>query len=67
MECTTNLQTIQQIETPEQIDNKKITRFKQSSSCEDEESRKYRKYLAQQEALRRLERTKTQALVTFRR
>ena len=65
MECTTKVQTTQQIETIESIENKEITRSKQVNRNDD--VRMYRKYMAQQEALRRLERIKTNALGMFRR
>lgn len=66
MECTAELATIQQIETPELIENKKITKSKQIEKYE-EEARKHRMYLAEQEARRQLERIKTHALVMFKR
>lgn len=66
MECTTHLQTTQQIQTSEIVGKRKIAKIEQSD-CYDEATRKHRKYLAQQEALRRLERIKVQALMVFRR
>ena len=66
MECTTKVQTTQQIETTESIENKEITRSKQADR-NDDEARMYQKYMAQQEALYRLERIKTNALGMFRR
>jgi hypothetical protein len=66
MECTSELQTTQQIETSELIENKEIIRSTQSDRY-DEDARKYRKYMAEQEAFHQFERIKTNALVTFRR
>ena len=66
MECPSKLQTTQLLEIPESIECKKTPAIELSDSY-DEKSRKYWKYLAQQEALRRLEQIKTHALVSFRR
>ena len=66
MECTLKTQTTQQVETTEIFENRKITRIKQNDSI-DEESRKHRKYLAEQEALRQLERIKTHTFALFMR
>ena len=65
MECTAKIQTTQ-VDTTEVIENKRTAQIQQNDTI-DEESRKHRQYLAEQEALRRLERIKTQALVTFMR
>jgi hypothetical protein len=66
MECTSELQTTQQIETTELIECKEIIRSTRSDRYE-EDARKYRKYMAKQEALHQLEKIKTNALAAFRR
>lgn len=61
MACTSKQQTISLIETS---DSEKCEELRKQVRTEiyDEESRKYRKYLAQREALRLLEQRKAHAL-----
>ena len=66
MACTTKQQSTSLIDTSN------LTEFKNLSNSEqtdvyDEESRKYRKYLAQQEALHQLEQRKAHALAAAHR
>ena len=61
MACTTKQQSIPLMDTTEPIKCEEKRVFV-STEVYDEESRKYRKHMAQQEALRQLERTKTRVL-----
>lgn len=61
MTCTTKQQNISFIDSPNPIEIEEKRR-QVKTEIYDEESRKYRKYLAQQEALRELERRKAHAL-----
>ena len=65
MACTTKQQTISLVDVPESIESET-----KSVSIEvdayDEKAREYRKYLAAQEALRQLEKYKSNALASAR-
>jgi hypothetical protein len=65
MACTTKQQTISLMDVPESIESET-----KSVSIEvdayDEEARNYRRYLAENEALRQLEKNRTNALVSTR-
>ena len=65
MACTTKQQTISLIDVPESIESET-----KSVSIEvdayDEKARTYRRYVAAQEALRQLEKNRTNALVSTR-
>ncbi|MHA2027529.1 MAG: hypothetical protein ACW98U_16645 [Candidatus Thorarchaeota archaeon] len=66
MACTAKQQTIPLMETSEPIEyDERIVSV--DIEIYDDESRKLRKHLAQQEALRQLERRKTLALATAHR
>jgi hypothetical protein len=65
MACTTEQQTITLMDVSEPIESKKKSVSKQVDAY-DEKARDYRKHLAQQEALRQLERNRTNALVSVR-
>jgi hypothetical protein len=66
MACTVKQQTISLTEASNSEECEEMRRPVQTDVY-DEESRKFRKYLAQQEALRQLEQSKTQALVAAHR
>ena len=65
MACTTEQQTITLMDLSESIESEKKSVSKQVDAY-DEKARDYRKHLAQQEALRQLERNRTTALVSAR-
>jgi hypothetical protein len=65
MACTTEQQTISLMALSEPIESEKKIVSKETDAY-DEEARNYRKYLAQQEALRQLETNRTNALVSAR-
>ncbi len=60
MTYTTKQQTISLMDTSESIEWEEKSEVVQTDTT-DEESRKFRKYIAQKEALRQLEQRKTQA------
>ncbi|MHA2353229.1 MAG: hypothetical protein ACXAC0_01890 [Candidatus Thorarchaeota archaeon] len=66
MACTTKQQSASLIEASDPKECKGLIKQVQTDFC-DEESRKYRKYLAYQEALRQLEQNKAHALVAAHR
>jgi len=66
MACTTKQQSISLIETSDSKECKEMRKQVLTDVC-DEESRKYRKYLAYQEALRQLEQNKAHALAAAHR
>lgn len=66
MACTTKQQTILHTDVSEPIEAEEKNVSLEVDTF-DEEARKYRKYLAQQEALRQLEGRKTQALASVHR
>ena len=66
MACTSKQQTISLIEASESEECEKMRKQVQTDVY-DEELRKYRKYLAQQEALRLLEQRKAHALTAAHR
>ncbi|MHA1925101.1 MAG: hypothetical protein ACXABV_07205 [Candidatus Thorarchaeota archaeon] len=61
MASTTKQQTITQVEPPELIESEE-TVIKDQIEREDKKARDYRKHLAQEKALRQLERRKAHAL-----
>jgi hypothetical protein len=65
MACTTEQQTITLIDLPGPTESEKKSVSKEVDAY-DEKSRNYRKHLAQQEALRQLERNRTYALAVAR-
>ena len=65
MASITEQQTITLVDLSEPIESKKKSGSKQVDAY-DEKARDYRKHLAQQEALRQLERNRTTALVSAR-
>jgi hypothetical protein len=66
MACTSKQQTISLIETSDPKDREEMKKQAQTEAY-DEESRQFRKYLAQQEALRQLDQRKTHALAVAHR
>jgi hypothetical protein len=66
MACTTKQQSIPLMEASDLAEHKKTSKSVKIDVY-DEESRKYRKYLAQQEAFRQLEQRKTYALAAAHR
>ena len=66
MACETEQQSIPMMEITESI-NEEERKISVETEFYDEESRKLRKHMAQQEALRKLEQTKTQALASVHR
>ena len=66
MACTTKQQSIPLVESLDSTDSEE-TRKQVQTDVYDEDARKYRKYLAQQEALRLLEQRKEHALTTAHR
>ncbi|MHA2360140.1 MAG: hypothetical protein ACXAB5_07690 [Candidatus Thorarchaeota archaeon] len=65
MACTTKQQSIPLMDRSESI-KRKEKRISGQTELYDEESRKFRKYLAQREALRQLEQMKARALTSSR-
>ena len=65
MECCLKIQTIQQIETNEQIDNEKIAEI-EPSNIDDDAIKIHHKSQAQYDALQRYERMKAHAHATLR-
>jgi hypothetical protein len=65
MACTTKQQTITLMDLSEPIESRKKSVSKQVDAY-DEKASEYRKYLAQQEAFRQLERNRTYAFVSAR-
>ena len=66
MACTTKQQEISFIESSDPSEFEEVRKHVQTEIY-DEESRKYRKYLAQQEALRQLEQRKAHVLAAAHR
>ncbi|MHA2142501.1 MAG: hypothetical protein ACXADF_14685 [Candidatus Thorarchaeota archaeon] len=66
MASTTAQQTIKQLESPELIESEE-TVTKEQLQSEDEKTRDLRKHLAQEKALRQLERRKAHALAAVHR
>ena len=66
MTCVTKQQTITLLEQPE-FKESELARISEQIDQLDEDSIKYRKYLAQKEALRQLEQIKSSALVDSHR
>ncbi len=60
MTCTTKQQTISLVDTSEPIEFEERSVLVKTDTS-DEESRKFRKYMAQKEAMRQLEQRKTHA------
>ena len=66
MTCTTKQQTISPVESVELIECEEVA-ISEQILRKDEETRKLRKHLAQEKALRELERRKSQALAEVHR
>ena len=66
MTCIAKHQTISQVESLELIECEEVTSSEQII-CEDEKTREIRKHLAQEKALRELERRKSHALAAVHR
>ncbi len=66
MACTTKQQSTSLMDVSESIESDEKRVLVQTDTSYDEESRKFRKYLAQREALRQLEQIKTRALTSGR-
>jgi len=66
MTCTAKRQEISQVETLELIEPEEAV-ISEQIDREDEKTRNLRKHLAQEKALRQLERRKTQALAAVHR
>ncbi len=61
MACTSEPHTNQLIGIIEVVECEEDTQIERSDCIDDEESRKYRKYIAQQDALHQLEQLKAKA------